>query len=70
MFGMAQLNEYQTPAEYARSVGVSRQLVYVWIANGRLRCSRVLGRLGIKRGTQRPKPILSSRGKSFGGKNA
>ncbi len=64
---MAQLNEYQTPAEYARSIGVSRQLVYVWIDTGRLEYDRILGRLGIRRGTPRPKPVLSRHGKSFGG---
>lgn len=42
-------NDLLTPAEAARLKGVSRTAIYTAIAEGRLKHSRVLGRLAIER---------------------
>ncbi len=58
-----------TPAEAARLKGVSRAAVYAAIAQGRLPCTRVLGRLGLRKAdvmTWMPRGYRERSGKKSG----
>jgi excisionase family DNA binding protein len=57
------MNDYLTPAEYAKLHGVSRTLVYKWIDQERIPVRWLLGRLAIAKKTPRPEEKKAGRPK-------